>query len=108
MTPYGDSTWVKLTLKPGQELTRYRRGPTDEGWASEEQTWRHCGDHITYVSVSDGRDCDGRLTRTYVSSCSIWELMDGRNDYWPAGINPPNWQKVEASQYDEYAEAMGY
>ena len=105
---------VKLTLKPGQTLRHFRGGPCDEGWSSEYHDWTYGEGEIRRVYVSDGRDCDGRLTRTYTSACKVENLSghvpeeeyldfhDGRE------IHYPKWESVSSSQRDEYAEAMGY
>lgn len=113
---------VKITLRPGQQLSWSCGGPTDEGWSRESETWGYdCEDHVGEVFrqwCHDGRDCDGRLTREGEDVC---DLADLRRE-WPGGLDDmsqaerdgwrdvrwPAWRKAKSCQYDEYAEAAGY
>lgn len=88
-----------LTLRPDQTLRRHEFFPTDEGWSSLSEEWFYDGTLVHREWVSDGTDCDGRLTR---HSLDMW---DGHtlND---RGF--PDWQEGAAWQRDYTAESMNY
>lgn len=104
---------VKLTLRPGQKLGHSYGGPCEEGWFRVAETWEHTGDGVFKESTSDGRDCDGRLTQ-YFDSFAPLDQLRVREPYRMEGEPPsegvlwPNWERVSASQRDEYAEMAGY
>ena len=109
---------VKLTLRPGQSLTAHAARRTDEGWSSETDTWTHDYDRIARESGTDGVDCDGRLSRECTCEAKLHELAQTdpyvsdcasraeRDAY--SGVLFPYWDRVNASQRDYSAEAMGY
>jgi hypothetical protein len=106
---------VKITLRPGQTLRHYQGHATDEGWASEADTWTHQGEFVTNDWCHDGSDCDGRLTRVGSRECKITQLREVPPNYeWmtaeEAELNViyPQWCEVSRSQRDEYAELAGY
>ena len=99
---------VKLTLEPGQTVSFGQGGPDDEGWHYYGETIElSCdGAELALSWVSDGADCDGRLTRggDLIASADPADFIpcyefDGRR---------PDWQDADAWQRDQYAEAMGY
>lgn len=98
--------WVKLTMRPGQTITRYWRMPCDEGWASAYSQYQFNGSHVLVECESDGCDCDGRLTDSRLFVCPLANLkaIEADEDR-PAR---PEWEKVRARQFDEYAEMAGY
>ena len=89
---------VKLTLKPGQELHWFKGQETDEGWCSMSITWAHELNMIRRIVICDGKDCDGRLTRTMEDFCSLDDLNCGY----------PDWKKASDFVYDQYAQLSGY
>lgn len=103
-----NGAYVKLTLKPGQTLSWGQGGPTDEGWSSVEESWElsEDGEVIVRECVTDGSDCDGRLTQgtTMIASADGATFCDYAGD----GHFRPDWQRDDAWQRDQYAEAMGY
>lgn len=114
--------WVKITLRPGQTLTHFVGGPTDEGWHMDSESWSHDGEYIERVCISDGSDCDGRLTRSTVLRADINTLAEipckeYKTVYYPGfcrdepvecGFSRPDWYEVDSSQYDQFAQAMNY
>lgn len=104
--------WVKLTLRPEQMLEWYRWARHDEGWSSESIQWKHAMDRVVRESETDGTDCDGRLTQRTVTECLLERLTlctahkSSEREWTPVGV--PEWEQVEASQRDYFAEAMGY
>ena len=107
---------VKLTLRPGQSLTWVTGGLTDEGFARESITWEWDGEVLTRHWCEDGRDCDGRYSRTGSETCGGHWLMCGREPYtgdddpvvWE-GVIWPAWQSNDdVAIYDEAAQAAGY
>ncbi len=101
-------SWVKLTLRPGQSLHTFSGGPTDEGWSSFAEQWQHVGGAILRHTVNDGRDCDGRLTQHFECTCALENLRSRDCGLDDAPDLLPDWQRVSASQCDEFAEAMGF
>jgi hypothetical protein len=104
---------VKITLRPGQQLSHCTGGPTDEGWSREWHTWTHEGDHVHESMGSEGQDCDGRSGWCGEYTCGLDSLHTGNPiPDWtvdtPLRGFYPAWQKYDESRYDEYAEAAGY
>lgn len=96
---------VKITLKPGQELSWFKSWDHDEGWSSESCTWKHEHEYVNYQHECDGVDCDGRFSHYSECCCDINSLASVPNYY---GDLMPNWESEESYQHDYYAEQMGY
>lgn len=119
--------WVKLTLRPGQELEHHSGGPCDEGYSYTREKWTHEGDHVRAKWETNASDCDGRLDQGGASCCPLDQLRardmhaeeQGRAAYWGddptkpefngnAGIFAPEWTERRRFQRDHAAEAAGY
>lgn len=125
--------WVKITLRPGQSLSWYRRIRHEEGWSSEGIVWEHEIDFVSRHATYDGRDCDGRLMQGFASECYIEDLQRypafvgdvtrpptvvGIGQYprtWipdcavlDGNIRTAAWESSRQWMRDESAEAMGY
>lgn len=95
-------------------------GPCDEGWGILEETWSldEGGETLRRTWLSDGVDCDGRMTRTESYVCPVSARMSAAppNMEWasPAerraveGTLWPAWKLVSGRQRDYQAEAAGY
>lgn len=110
--PDPDKGYFKLTLRPFKPVSITTGGPTEEGWHWESETyvWRPNDDFGGFVeveAVSDGVDCDGRLSR-YHTCVSPSDRLAWRPGYRDPHVRLPDWQRVAASQRDYAAEAMGY
>ena len=109
---YAYDSPVKITLRPGQELEHYTVESHDEGWSSDETTWRHAGDRVERFWRTDGVDCDGRLTRTGADECPEADLHAGFDPqaagYTDMPVKLPRWSDPDVSVYDQYARAAGY
>lgn len=105
-----NGTPSKVTLAPGQSLSWSQGGPTDEGWSASGWTLEQPLDRPEWVTLSrwsDGRDCDGRLSRHWEGECHITRLHSHLNEYThPSG--QPDWSEQGAGQRDYSAEAAGY
>ena len=107
---------VKITLRPGQTLSHYQAWATDEGWASEGDTWEHTGDGVEHEYASDGADCDGRLSSGGDSYCALCDLRAGNYPYITEGddlemwedVRYPAWQDAGGYRRDYQAELAGY
>lgn len=107
---------IKITLRPGESVSWSSGGATDEGWSRDYETWSFDGTFVYNESISDGVDCDGRLTRECQSICHLMDLRkcqptqrdwtSGEDVAW--GPLVPQWRKLERSQRDQFAEAMNY
>lgn len=93
--------WVKITLKPDQELTHLEFGPNEEaaGCWTDAITWRHERDRVVRENTSSSCDCDGPLDRYYNDECLLEDLkaIDQHEVYADpnnVGIFRPDWQKV--------------
>ena len=95
---------VRLSLSEGQSITVARGGPTDEGYSYDSDAYRLEGDTVIREYESDGRDCDGRLSRSGVLACRVDALDAHEFD----GVGYPCWDRLEGSQRDYSAEAQGY
>lgn len=96
---------AKITLKPGQTLRHSRGGPTDEGYSYEEDSWEHLGNRIEHNWFVDGRDCDGRMTKTgsRISMLEDLKAHAGLDD-----LSYPVWRIEDYYQRDFEAEKAGY
>jgi hypothetical protein len=107
--------WVRLTLRPGQTLEHCKHCRTDEGWSAEWTRWTHDWDQVVRESVSDGRDCDGRLTEDWMDFCPFERLDQLEYSHWASDchngvpIRSPAWEEYGPGRvYDEYAQAANY
>jgi hypothetical protein len=98
---------VRLTLRESQSLRHSRWQETDEGWSSEATCWTLENGIITRETITDGRDCDGRLMRSFVDKCPL-AMLAAQPAYDAPELMVPVWRDIESSQRDEYAEAAGY
>jgi hypothetical protein len=97
---------VLIKIKAGQSFHHWSGGATDEGWSSETNVWTFDGKTLLREWQSDGRDCDGRLTRYGESICPAALVHSGYCD--ETGICFPAWECRDQGQRDEYAEMAGY
>lgn len=93
--------WVTLTLEQDKQLNWERGEQTDEGWSMVGYSWLLEQGNIHRTIVSDGADCDGRLTRFNESMARIEDISTD-------GTRRVEWQSFESSQRDYAAEAQGY
>tara|TARA_R110000868_G_scaffold145660_2_gene365990 strand:- start:3053 stop:3430 length:378 start_codon:yes stop_codon:yes gene_type:complete len=105
-------TWVnngpvKITLRPNQTLRHHSCCDTDEGWSADSEVWTLRDGVVERELVSDGVDCDGRLTQYHSDECPIQDLHD-HEAYEAEDYMVPDWNVVSASQYDQFAQAAGY
>ena len=115
---------VKLTLAPGQKISTFRGGPTEEGFHREWEEWEHDGEMVEYTFETDGRDCDGRVASHHRSVCPIDRLAKGNPAPIPVRVRTaqgycdkyvdhptiryPDWVPAAQYQRDYAAEAAGY
>jgi hypothetical protein len=101
---YGNEP-VLIKMRAGQTLRHSSGGPTDEGWSRDTDVWTFDGRTVTHEWVSDGVDCDGRLTQYGESYFRACDAFAGNE---VDGVRFPAWQQGEHGQRDYAAEAMGY
>jgi hypothetical protein len=108
-----NQSWVKLTLKPGQEVTLLSGGPTDEGYSHSAETYVHEGDRVACSVANESRDCDGPGSYYWSGACLLSNLA--ARPMWEVhacpennGIRAPEWERLDSCRRDEFAEAMGY
>lgn len=103
---------VTLTLRPGQTLEHYQGGPTDEGWSSVWHSWTLSDDgrELTREYVSDGCDCDGRLTSGGIdyADANPATFTRGYDPYKDRPQRWPYWLEESHSRRDYQAEAAGF
>lgn len=104
---YINGSFVKLTLKPNQELTWGHSEPTEEGFHAEGHEWEYDGCNVYESIYTDGRDCDGRLSS---EGHYRWDMISIRPCFDQTRDDPstPVWDRISASQRDYFAEAAGY
>jgi hypothetical protein len=118
---YVNGDWVKITLKPEQQLTWRWYCRTEEGYAAGGSTWTHEGDHVREEQASDGRDCDGRHGDSREDICPLALLRarpiyhrtwNEERSHWyeqPTGEYKPDWRQEKSGPvYDQYAQLAGY
>lgn len=98
---------VKLTLRPGEELSHAYGRSTDEGWYRRQDVWHFDGATVGCNWFEDQLDCDGRLDRYGTYSCRLSDLkaLESQDDYT---VVYPRWSHANSSQRDYAAEAAGY
>ena len=96
---------VLVKMRKGQTLSHVSGGPTDEGFSFEGRQWEFDGEKVIASTTIKAQDCDGRLDQYFESKCYVANLKAG---YAMDNITYPAWEKVETSQRDYSAEAMGY
>ena len=104
---YVNGDCVKLTLHPDQELRWWVGGLTDEGYHHEHHQWSWHEEGVERYYVSDGKDCDGRLSHSLEGFCPTDQLM------WDTcslseEVLLPHWEQRRHEVYDENAQAMNY
>lgn len=114
--------YVKLTLRPGQSLSKYWSCPGDEGYAFGSEMWVHEGDRVVCSWWDRATDCDGRQDSDMRLICPLHELSSvqalryhGLVYSMPLdlplpvdGVYKPAWELEDESQRDYSAEAMNY
>lgn len=111
---YHRGGFVRLALRPGDQLTTTYTAPTDEGYHGEQETFTHDGDGILLEWATWGRDCDGRHESAGASFAPLATLagvdmadrMNGASE--ARGIFAPVWTHEPTRNRDYTAEAAGY
>lgn len=99
--------WVKLTLRPGQQLYWTFGGPCEEGYCRGAHAWTFDGTHVTETAKLDQRDCDGRMTQHAEWVAALGELKSIEPNEVKEYATP-QWREVTRQHRDFSAEAMGY
>ncbi len=107
-------SWVKLTLREGDQVVHRESEPTEEGWRTVERDWTREGETIVHGECWRERDCDGVHSGASVASCHIARLKSRAAyaqdpDYCPEmGIGLPAWRVTDEMRRDHTAERAGY
>ncbi len=104
-TVYYRGSPVKIVLIPNQRLHHFEGKQTEEGYQCRGTVLEHLGHGVSRESTSWGRDCDGGYKSGDKAYCAAENLYAEENYY---GDKIPRWEDLEASNYDQYAEAAGY
>ena len=102
---YANGSLVKIKVNDGQQLSWNSYTRTDEGYDAQHESFLIDNGYVLRQWSSDGRDCDGRLSRYGTLLCHVSALSD--RDCGDE-VRLPDWKTIEESQCDEYAEAMNY
>jgi len=110
-------SWVKLSVRQGQELKASHSAPDEEGFHYQWSIWRFDGLAVFEQWGNGGRDCDGRIDRCGHSVCHPSQLAsvpaydDGTPDCLHDGrlIMRPAWEEYKPVEIrDQYAEMANY
>lgn len=106
---YHNSSFVKITLRPGQKITLVEGGQTEEGYDTTYTDYTHEGPIIVRGTHRYARDCDGPFEWHYECTCIVQNLksIELKCDDGDV-IRSPGWKQVSCYQRDYYAERMGY
>jgi hypothetical protein len=96
---------VKLSLRKGQTLSYSVGCSTDEGWERTTYVWEFDGQFVSEQYDWDGRDCDGRMSRSAEYVCHVEELPNGNETEC---AKYPLWKEAKSERRDFAAEAAGY
>ena len=120
------NSWVKLTLREGQEIRFGFSALDSEGFHYEFERYYLEGDTVVSEWRAGGRDCDGSLDRVGSLYCSIHRLKAikayASDEYSGAAakwwekdwlfngqrIYRPDWLKSNELIHDQFAEAANY
>ena len=112
---YVNNDYVKISLKPGQTLNWYTKEATDEGWSGEGLSFEYDADLVLVLreSVTEGRDCDGRIQYFDKAQCAIEDLQNGNDTFDMFEehghiVQFPCWERVTSEVCDEQAQKAGY
>lgn len=108
--------FVKITLRPDQELSYSRDGLCDEGWSRHYITFQYDANaRMVYVhECTESQDCDGRHSHNWSGECPLESLQAVPADFGDEdptvdhSIRKPVWERIGQSQRDHFAEAAGY
>lgn len=106
--------WCKLSVRPGESMIAVRCARTDDGWSSRIETYSYPegSDRVQSVCLSEGRDCDGRLSQNWEGYCLLTELSAvpcySSPPRHPVCVMTPHWRRFGENQRDYSAESMGY
>lgn len=116
--------FVRLALRDGAEITIGGARETSEGWSGRWETYTRDGDTIMRRTITDGRDCDGRMSSESIDEwrvtdapvcygarpATLRELHSDPERQWPAITTPrPDWRTDRPARYrDHNAERTGY
>jgi hypothetical protein len=114
MKPNSVRIWIfvngspaQLTLELDKPVSWRKSGRTEEGWSAVSETYTYDGAYVKLEALSDGSDCDGRLTRYSECQCHVTDLAAGYHDT-ETDTHYPKWETVAQHQYDEQAVLAGY
>ena len=112
MKPNSVRIWIfvndgpaQLTLELNRPVSWRKSERTEEGWHAISETYLYDGEYVRLEALTDGRDCDGRLSRYSEAKCHVVNLQSG---YEADGVRYPKWEAVDQYQHDERAIAAGY
>ena len=94
--------WVKLTLRPRQQLSHHRIYDNGEGSSHDWSRFTHDGEKLLLEYGSSGSDCDGRHSSHGESFVEIAHVSA------PPEPTALDWQHGKSGQRDYTAEAAGY
>ena len=106
--------WVRLTIKRGEVLRHWSGGEHEEGYSVTETEWRFDGRNILHHVYAHGRDCDGGHSSStdYLAShllaATEAEALNHGGKIEARPGDRPEWQRVNARQWDPFAELAGY
>ena len=110
-------SFVKLTIKPGEEINTIEGGLTDEGFDYTNTTYRYEDGLVFCSQVRDAKDCDGPMSwswKGFFDPCNyktrgVFVGVDADyEEIWDDSIQLVCWERASSSQRDIYAELMGY
>jgi hypothetical protein len=106
---------VKITIKPGQEMSHFQGNWTEEGFIRRSHAWEFDGQSVVASFHIYEKDCDGPFENFGEHECFLNSLRVNHADepeyqQFHEGelIKFPQWALNSASQRDHYAESMGY
>jgi len=98
--------YVKLVLRPSEELSVYIHGQTEEGYRSEQTIWAHNGTNVAEFNAWCERDCDGTASSQSEVVADLDQLavnLDAEEN-----VMRPNWINFREECRDYAAESMNY
>lgn len=119
-----NGSWVKLSLRGGDKISKYTYRDEDEGFSSEHVEYEYDGEYVVRDWYHSARDCDGPISSHGAEMCLVENLRSVEVYVPPAvpfDIGPESWKhngkhimRADWQTYrqtrvrDVFAQRMGY
>ena len=101
---FWNASYARIRLSVGRPLIIGSSQRTDEGYNSVSRRYDFDGKTVTVELSEGGCDCDGPYQFASTQTCD----RDSLDAIRVEDIRVPKWKRIDSSQFDAFAAAMGY